>query len=265
MKVISWNINSLRLRLPLLKKFVEAHNPDVICLQEIKVSDELFPALEVRALGFDHVEFFGEKSYNGVAIFSKFPLSKVEKIDVLDYGHKRHISAAIQTKVGEVFLHNFYVPAGGDIPDVALNNKFDHKLKFLDWMNEHFSAKKDQKIIMVGDMNIAPLEHDVWSHKQLLKIVSHTPIEVEKMNILQKSLDWVDTHRFFVDHSKKLYSWWSYRAQDPLGSNKGRRLDHIWATPNLKTHIKSMKVHTDFRIETQPSDHVPIETVFDLV
>lgn len=265
MKIISWNINSLRLRLPLLKKFVAQANPDVICLQEIKVSDPEFPLLEVKSLGFDFIEFFGEKSYNGVAIFSKFPLTKIEKIDVLNYGHKRHISAAIQTKVGEVFLHNFYVPAGGDIPDVALNNKFDHKLKFLDWMSEFFASQKNKKIVMVGDMNIAPLEHDVWSHKQLLKIVSHTPIEVEKMAALQRSLDWVDTHRFFVEPSEKLYSWWSYRALDPLGANKGRRLDHIWATPNLKSQIKSMKIYKDFRSETQPSDHVPIETVFDLV
>ncbi len=265
MKIVSWNINSLRLRLPLLKKFVEEAAPDVICLQEIKVADEAFPLKAVKALGFEHVAFSGEKSYNGVAIISKFPLSKIEKIDVENYGHKRHISAALETKHGEVFLHNFYVPAGGDIPDVALNNKFDHKLKFVDWMTDYFAPQKDRKIIILGDMNIAPLPHDVWSHKQLLKIVSHTPIEVEKMARLQESLNWIDTHRHFVDHSEKLYSWWSYRGLDPLTSNKGRRLDHIWATPNLKDQIKSMKIYTDFRVETQPSDHVPIETIFDLL
>lgn len=259
MKLVSWNINSLRLRLPLLKKFVALADPDVICLQEIKVDDPEFPLLEVRSLGFDFVEFSGEKSYNGVAIFSKFPLTEVKKIDILNYGHKRHISA----KIGEVELHNFYVPAGGDIPDVALNDKFDHKLKFVDWMTEFFAPQKNKKIILVGDLNIAPLEHDVWSHKQLLKIVSHTPIEVEKMENLRRSLDWIDTHRHFVDESQKLYSWWSYRAKDPLGADKGRRLDHIWATPNLKSNLKSMKIYRDFRAQNQPSDHVPIETVFD--
>lgn len=263
MKIISWNINSLRLRLPLLKKFVEENNPDVVCLQEIKVCDEDFPLLEVKVLGFDFVEFFGEKSYNGVAIFSKFPLTKIEKIDVLNYGHKRHISAVIQTKIGEVILHNFYVPAGGDIPDVTLNDKFDHKLKFVDWMTDFFAAQKNKNLIILGDFNIAPLEHDVWSHKQLLKIVSHTPIEVEKLTNLQRSLDFVDTHRFFVEPSEKLYSWWSYRARDPLGADKGRRLDHIWVTPSLKNHIKEMKIYRDFRAETQPSDHVPVETRFD--
>ncbi len=264
MKLVSWNINSLRLRLPLLKKFIQENNPDIICLQEIKVDDLNFPMLEVRSLGFDFVEFSGEKSYNGVAILSKFPLQKTQIIDILNYGHKRHISVEVKTKIGDVILHNFYVPAGGDIPDVSLNPKFDHKLKFIDWMSEFFTPQKEQKIIIVGDMNIAPLEHDVWSHKQMLKIVSHTPIEVEKMTRLQASLDWIDTHRHLVPHHEKLYSWWSYRAADPLGANKGRRLDHIWATPNLKNHIKTMKIYRDFRAETQPSDHVPIETTFDL-
>ncbi len=263
MKIVSWNINSLRLRLPLLEKFVAIANPDIVCLQEIKVADEAFPLKKVKALGFEHVIFSGEKSYNGVAILSKVPLTKIEKIDVENYGHKRHISCAIETKIGEVFLHNFYVPAGGDIPDVMLNDKFDHKLKFVDWMTAHFATKKDQKIIILGDMNIAPLEQDVWSHKQLLKIVSHTPIEVEKMTRLQESLNFVDTHRHFVPITEKLYSWWSYRAQDPLVANKGRRLDHIWATPNLKNYIASMAIHKDFRAEIQPSDHVPIATVFN--
>ncbi|OFW80200.1 MAG: exodeoxyribonuclease III [Alphaproteobacteria bacterium RIFCSPLOWO2_01_FULL_40_26] len=265
MKIISWNINSLRLRLPLLKKFIAQANPDIVCLQEIKVSDVEFPLLEVKSLGFDFVEFFGEKSYNGVAIFSKFPLIKTEKIDVLFYGHKRHISATLATKLGEVDLHNFYVPAGGDIPDPGINDKFDHKLKFIDWMSEFFAPQKNKKIIMVGDMNIAPLEHDVWSHRQLLDVVSHTPIEVEKMMRLQNTLNWIDTHRFFVPENEKLYSWWSYRALDPFKSNRGRRLDHIWTTPNLESRIKTAKIYKDFRIENQPSDHVPIETVFDLL
>ena len=200
-----------------------------------------------------------------MAIFSKFPLIKTEKIDVLFYGHKRHISATLATKLGEVDLHNFYVPAGGDIPDPGINDKFDHKLKFIDWMSEFFAPQKNKKIIMVGDMNIAPLEHDVWSHRQLLDVVSHTPIEVEKMMRLQNTLNWIDTHRFFVPENEKLYSWWSYRALDPFKSNRGRRLDHIWTTPNLESRIKTAKIYKDFRIENQPSDHVPIETVFDLL
>lgn len=259
MKIVSWNINSLRLRLSLLKKFIDNNSPDIICLQEIKVSNDDFPMAEVRSLGFKFVEFDGEKSYNGVAIFSKYPITKVEKIDVLNYGHKRHIFAQIKTPIGEINLHNFYVPAGGDIPDVALNNKFDHKLKFVDWMSEYFFKNSLPKTIILGDFNIAPKPQDVWSHKQLLKVVSHTPIEVEKLEKLQKTLDFVDSHRFLTGEDLKIYSWWSYRAKDPLQSDRGRRLDHIWITPDLKVFLKNAKIYRDFRIENSPSDHVPIE------
>ena len=257
MKIISWNINSLRLRLPLLEKVVAAQNPDIICLQETKVQDADFPMLAVQNLGFEFVKFAGEKSYNGVAILSKLPLTNIKKYNILDFGHKRHIAATLPN--GEI-LHNFYVPAGGDIPDVALNDKFDFKLKFIDWMSEYFSKNyhQNQKIIMVGDMNIAPLANDVWSHKQLLGVVSHTPIEVEKMVNLQASLNWIDTHRMFVPDSEKLYSWWSYRGLEPFKSNRGRRLDHIWITPNLQKNLKTAEIFKDFRMATQPSDHVPI-------
>ncbi len=261
MKIVSWNINSLRLRLSLLKKFVDNNCPDVICLQETKVSNEDFPLTDVHSLGFDFVEFDGEKSYNGVAILSKYPINKIEKIDILNYGHKRHIFAQIKTPLGEINLHNFYVPAGGDIPDVVLNNKFDHKLKFIDWMAKYFSENSQQNTIILGDFNIAPDPEDVWSHKQLLKVVSHTLIEVKKLKNLQKSLDFVDAHRFLAGKDLKLYSWWSYRAKDPLQSKRGRRLDHIWIAPDLKFALKNAKIYRDFRLENSPSDHVPIEII----
>ncbi len=264
MKIVSWNINSLRLRIGLLQDLVRLCEPDIICLQEIKVENALFPINEVKALGFDFVEFDGEKSYNGVAILSKFPLKKINKIDVHGYGHKRHISAVIDTVVGEVELHNFYVPAGGDIPDILLNEKFDHKLKFVDWMKDFFASKRQEKIIILGDFNIAPMPHDVWSHKQLLKVVSHTPIEVEKLNALRESGEFIDTHRMFVDEEQKLYSWWSYRGSDPMKSNRGRRLDHIWATKMLQDKILGVESFVDFRTKTQPSDHIPILTKFAL-
>lgn len=277
-KIISWNINSLRLRLGLLAKFVDQNQPDIICLQEIKVANKDFPLQEIQNLGFEFIEFSGEKSYNGVAILSKLPLLNKTEIDVLSYGHKRHISAEIKIGQEVVVLHNFYVPAGGDIPDSITNQKFDHKLKFVDWMAEFFvkqrvnldsngykswKEKTLPKIIILGDFNIAPLPNDVWSHQQMLRVVSHTPIEVEKLTKLASSLNFVDVHRLFTKESEKLYSWWSYRAKDPLGANRGRRLDHIWVSPSLKNNVISSKIHRYFRLENQPSDHVPIELVID--
>lgn len=261
MKLVSWNINSIRIRIPLLEKLVRDENPDIICLQETKVANESFPLEAIKKLGFEYIEIEGEKSYNGVAILSKIPLHNLSRMNVLDFNHKRHIG----TSFLDFTLHNFYVPAGGDIPDVDLNPKFDFKLKFLDFMIDYFSKNyhKNSKLIIVGDLNIAPLEHDVWSHKQLLNVVSHTPIEVEKMNKLQQTLDFVDSHRLFVDKNEKLYSWWSYRGLDPFASNRGRRLDHIWLSPDLKSHIKSAYILKDFRLLASPSDHVPI--VLELV
>ncbi len=257
-KIISWNINSLRLRLDLLKKLISQYNPDIVCLQEIKVANESFPLREIKLMGFDYVEFDGEKSYNGVAILSKIPLLNVKKIDILNYQQKRHISATINLPSYQIDLHNFYVPAGGDIPDSSLNKKFDHKLKFLDWMKNYFIENSGKSNIILGDFNIAPSPQDVWSHQQLINVVSHTPIEVEKLNNLKQSGNFLDCHRYFYGEKDKLYSWWSYRAIDPIKSNRGRRLDHIWVDQKLQEKLIDGKIYFDFRTEKSPSDHVPI-------
>jgi exodeoxyribonuclease-3 len=255
MKIVSWNINSIRIRIPIIKKFTYQHQPDIICFQETKVEDHLFPVEELQKLGFQYCYFNGQKSYNGVAIISKVPLEVKKRIDILRYGQARHISVTIDQKIE---LHNFYIPAGGDDPDPKINDKFDHKLKFLDWMIDFFSQKKDKKIIILGDMNIAPYPEDVWSHKALLKVVSHTPVETKKMIELQKTLNWVDCFRNEDNKGEKIYSWWSYRGKKPLESNRGRRLDHVWITPNLKNNLKKAEIFKKFRLEEKPSDHVPI-------
>ncbi len=262
LRIATWNINSIRIRFPILRKMVQAENPDILCLQETKVVNELFPYEEAKQLGFDYIYADGQKSYNGVAILSKIPLRDMHTMDVLDNGERRHIGAVLPDGTE---IHNFYVPAGGDIPDPTQNPKFKDKLAFLDimtgWAQEAFD--KNDKVIMVGDMNIAPLEHDVWSHKQLLKVVSHTPVEVERMQTLQDSLGWVDAPREHVSADEKLYSWWSYRNRDWQKSNRGRRLDHIWITPALKPHLTATKIIPDARSWEQPSDHVPVFADFN--
>jgi exodeoxyribonuclease-3 len=260
MKLVSWNINSVRLRIDLLGKLAAEHQPDVICLQETKTQDQFFPEAEIKKMGYDYIAFTGEKSYNGVAILSKLPLANIQTRDMVKKGDKRHISAVLPN---DIEVHNFYIPAGGDVPDPKLNPKFAHKLDFVDEMTQIFSARTPQdKMIIVGDFNIAPLEHDVWSHKQLLDVVSHTPIEVKKLNALKASRDWCDTHREFTDHDKKLYSWWSYRARDWEKSARGRRLDHIWITPNLRDNLQSTQVIQESRGWQRPSDHAVITAQF---
>lgn len=257
MRLLSWNINSLRLRLPNLLKLTQELAPDIICLQETKVQDVDFPHEAIIAMGYPHYYFTGEKSYNGVAILSRIPLTPLTPLKLAGSPDCRHIAAILPDGT---ILHNFYVPAGGDEPDITINPKFAFKLNFIDAMKDWFQENHipEHKLILVGDLNIAPLEHDVWSHKQLLKVVSHTPIEVEKMAQLQAGLGWVDAHRHFVPDSEKLYSWWSYRNRDWQASNRGRRLDHIWITPSLKTNLQNASILTEARSWEKPSDHVPI-------
>lgn len=256
MKVATWNINSIRIRLEAVSKFVKTNQPDIICFQETKTEDAYFPVQSLLDLGFGHYLIRGEKSYNGMAIFSKLPLTPIPSISFVEKNDSRHIAVMVDN----IELHNFYIPAGGDIPDPALNPKFDHKLKFIDEMSVWFKKNrcKDDRIILVGDLNVAPLEHDVWSHKQLLKIVSHTPVEVEKLQALQNSLHFVDAVRKFVPESEKLYSWWSYRNHDWKKSNRGRRLDHIWVTSPLVPLLKRQFICREARDYTSPSDHVPV-------
>lgn len=257
MRIATWNINSVRLRIERVAEFSGRFSPDVLCLQETKVHDDSFPEKAARAMGYDHVAFAGMKGYNGVAIFSRLPLENVQRTDWCGKGDARHISAVLP---GNVEIHNFYVPAGGDIPDPDENIKFRHKLDFLDEMTNWFPKNRSSKdrMVLVGDLNIAPLETDVWSHKQLLKVVSHTPVEVERLSALQGSVDWVDAVRCIIPPEERLYSWWSYRARDWAAADRGRRLDHVWVTPPLKETVRGAEVAREVRGWEQPSDHAPV-------
>jgi len=254
--------------MPLLLEFMKTHNPDVICLQETKVVNELFPADPILEAGYQHIHFHGMKSYNGVAILSKIPFQDTRTHSRVDQDDCRHIAVTLQSDIYKdgIDIHCLYVPAGGDEPDRAINPKFGHKLDFIDEMAQWFPAqyKKDRPVIAVGDFNIAPEEHDVWSHKQLLKVISHTPIEVEKLANMQKALGWVDAIRHFVPSEEKCYSWWSYRNRDWKKSNRGRRLDHIWVTQPLKDKLKSHEILNFARDWIKPSDHVPVIIDLDL-
>lgn len=256
-KLATWNINSVRLRLPLLTQLIAEENPDVICLQETKVTDELFPLQALKDLGYPYIVFRGQKSYNGVAILSKIAFKDPYKLNLAGFDDARHIAVTLQDGTE---LHNLYIPAGGDEPDIMVNPKFKHKLEVVDYLTRWFKEERTgrQPIIIAGDFNIAPLEQDVWSHKQLLTVVSHTPIEVEKLGYMQQSLSWVDGSRHFVDKNEKLYSWWSYRNKDWKKSNRGRRLDHIWVTPVMKDRLLTHHIKQPMRDWTLPSDHVPV-------
>ena len=258
--IATWNINSVRLRAPLVERFLTEAAPDILCLQETKSPVEKIPADTFAALGYQMVTARGFKGYNGVAILSRAEVVAEDHMLWCDKDDARH--CAVRLANGTV-LHNFYVPAGGDVPDRDKNVKFAHKLDFVAEMTR-WSDTLTGSHILVGDLNIAPLEEDVWSHKQLLKVVSHTPVETEAMGELMQTGGWADTTRADIPTPEKLYSWWSYRSPDWEAADKGRRLDHIWERGTSHHIPGTSRVLKEFRGAEKPSDHAPVLASFDI-
>ena len=256
MRIATWNVNSVRRRGEALARLAADRAPDVICLQETKVADPLFPRELFDDLGYPHRLVYGQKSYHGVAIVSRVPLAEPRRHEWWGKPDARHVSAVLP---GGAVLHNFYIPAGGDVPDPETNPKFAHKLGMIDELAAWFrDESRCARQVLVGDLNVAPLETDVWSHRQLLKVVSHTPVEVAALGALQESRRWVDAVRRFIPPEEKLYSWWSYRARDWSASDRGRRLDHVWVTPALENSLTGAEVLRAARGWPRPSDHAPV-------
>ncbi len=257
LRLATWNINSLRLRLGLVSRLAEEARPDVICLQETKVPDEAFPGAALKALGYRHQAYAGMKSYNGVAILSRLPLAETGVRNWCGREDCRHVYARLEDGTE---IHNLYIPSGGDVPDPEENDKFAHKLDFLGAQAAWWAEVRDNgaRRIMVGDFNVAPLETDVWSHKQLRNVVSHTAVEVAHLDALREAHGWLDAVRHFIPPEERLYTWWSYRARDWARSDRGRRLDHVWVTPALAPALTGARVARQARGWDKPSDHVPV-------
>jgi exodeoxyribonuclease-3 len=260
MKIATWNINSIRLRIQLVIQFIKMHDIDVLCLQETKCPDTAFPGDLLHEAGYPHQAIRGEKGYNGVAVLSRLPITAHDHLNWVGREDCRH---QVVTLANGVRIQNFYIPAGGDVPDREANPKFGHKLDFLKeveiWSRDQANAPQ----VLVGDLNIAPREDDVWSHKQLLKIISHTPVETEGLNRIMAAGQWSDAVRHIIPEGK-LYSWWSYRARDWDAADKGRRLDHIWVTPPLAHSVTHAEITREVRGWEQPSDHAPVVAVIDV-
>jgi len=261
--IASWNVNSVRLRAPQVLDFLKKAAPDVLCLQEIKCRTEEFPQKLFREAGYGHQMVRGQKGMHGVAILSRYPLSELADPPFCQNGHARVALA----KIEGISICNLYVPAGGDEPDPDSNPKFAHKLDFLKRMQRFFAHNHAQnpkaRLILAGDLNIAPLQSDVWSHKQLLKVVSHTPVEVEALKAVQDAGAFIDTARALIAEPEPVFTWWSYRSKDFRKNNRGRRLDHIWVSPALEEAALAAGragfcAYTDCRAWPRPSDHIPI-------
>lgn len=260
--IATWNINSVRLRIAQVERFLTEQAPDVLCLQEIKTEEKHFPHDAFERLGYVHRAVHGQKGYHGVATVSRVPFREIDRHDWQANGEARHIGVELLGPGQGLVIENVYIPAGGDIPDRELNTKFGQKLDFLERM-AGWADRLDRPTLLVGDFNVAPLDCDVYDHKALIKVVSHTPIEIEALGRLRDAHGWVDLGRKHIPAPTRNWTWWSYRTfwQE---KDRGRRLDHMWASPDLATQSSSHRFVEETRRWDQPSDHVPLITEFAL-
>lgn len=259
--IATWNINSVRLRHPQVAQWAGEARPDVICLQEIKCQPDQFPRKAFEAMGYPHMHVVGQKGLHGVAIASKRPITELDQ-------HKlcpKHEARFQRVSIDGIEILNFYIPAGGDEPDAEINPRFAHKLAFLEALETYLGGRAQEggAAVLVGDLNIAPREHDVWSHKQLLKVISHTPVETEGLERAREAGGYLDVARELIPEPEKVFTWWSYRNRDFRKSNRGRRLDHIWVTPALKDAAlrhgrDAFRIWDQTRAWEKPSDHAPV-------
>jgi len=249
MKVASWNVNSLRVRLPHVLKWLEQANPDILVLQETKTTDDQFPEEEIRQAGY-HVVYSGQKTYNGVAILSKVePKEVLFDIPGLD-DPQRRIAAAL---IGDIQILDLYVVNGSEVGSEKFAYKLDWFEKVTAWVEE--KRKQQEKFIILGDFNIAPTDRDVHNPKSWHeKILCSTP----ERDALQKllNLGFHDSFRLF-EQEDEIWSWWDYRSGG-LENNKGLRIDLILSSVILANQCTASYVDKAPRTWERPSDHAPV-------
>ena len=240
---------------------VAERDPDILCLQETRVDDSLFPETEVAALGYQHQAFIGMKAHNGVAILSKFPLLDVDTKDWRGRSDCRHILASVITgkPIGALEVHSLYVPAGGNLADPMKNEKFRHKLEFLEEQTHWWKARgAGTNRVLAGDLNIAPLISDPWPHERLRRTVTHTEVEAIYLEHFRRAGDWANAVPQKYPNDEPVSTWCGYMADDEESVNKGWRLDHIWISKNLKSAVQTAEVFEEALSWDAPSDHAPV-------
>ena len=255
MKIATWNVNSLRVRLPHLADWLAASPVDVIALQETKLPDPDFPRAEIEALGMQ-VAYFGQRTYNGVAILSRAPLGDVVNgIPGFEDEQKRVLAAT----VGGVRVIDVYVPNGQTVG----SDKYEYKLRWLEALGAYLAAElqRHAQLVVLGDFNIAPEDRDVHDPKAWEGSVHVSPAERAALASLQ-SLGLKDCFRLF-EQPEKLYSWWDYRMM-AFRRNAGLRIDLILASGALAAKCASCHIDKAPRKLERPSDHTPVIAAFDI-
>ncbi|MCK6409123.1 exodeoxyribonuclease III [Thauera sp.] len=253
MKIATWNVNSLKVRLPQVLDWLVAHQPDALCLQELKLEDKAFPAAELEAAGY-HAVFIGQKTYNGVAILSPQPIDEatvVRNIPGFADEQKRLIAATLSG----VRVVCGYFPNGQAVG----SDKFEYKLRWLaaltDWLREEL--KTHERLVLAGDFNIAPDARD--AHPDWKDEIHVSEPERAAFRALQE-LGLIDAFRLF-EQPERAFSWWDYRMM-AFRRNFGLRIDHLLVSPALRAACRSCVVDKEPRRLERPSDHAPVVLEF---
>ncbi len=254
MKIISWNVNSVRARITNIVEYIKDENPDVLLLQEIKTQDENFPYEEFKKNGYNSY-VFGQKSYNGVAIISKIDIEKINKNFIKDESKQsRVITGEVQLKKKKIELINVYVPNGNPID----TDKYNYKKKWLKIFISNIKKKlsKNSNLLIAGDFNIIPEDIDVYDFKRY-ENDALGKLEIRKKFRELLNLGFHDIYRF-KNINKQEYTFWDYFAGS-WQKNYGMRIDHFLLSNNLIENIKSININKKPRSKLKPSDHTPIE------
>ena len=256
MKIATFNVNSIRARLPIVTAWLKERQPDVLCVQETKVQDSDFPSLPLQELGY-HVEFRGQKSYNGVAILSK---TRPQEVHFGLDDEPKDEPRLIRVRINDIVILNTYVPQGQS-PD---SDKFQYKLAWFGrlrtYLDSHLSP--GEPVVWVGDLNVAPEPIDVYNPKALLGHVCFCP-EVTEAFLGVKDWGLVDVFR---QHHQEpdLYTFWDYRARGTFERNRGWRVDHILTTRSMAERCTTCEIDKGPRSREKPSDHTPVMATFQV-
>ncbi len=256
MKIASFNVNSLRARLGIVHDWLKNQSPDVLAVQETKVQDKDFPLEAFSDLNY-HITFKGQKSYNGVAIFSK---TEPKKVSFGLNDEPKDEPRLVKAQINNITIINTYIPQG-HLPDT---DKFKYKLAWFKRLQAYFETHltPEDPVLWLGDLNVAPKAIDVHDPKRLLGHVCYCP-EVSKAFDAIRNWGFVDTFRLH-NQDEGQYTFWDYRAKNTLENNRGWRIDHIMATQPLADKCTACEVDKTPRALERPSDHTPIMATFDL-
>ena len=254
MRIASWNVNSIRVRQEHALDWLKAQTPDVLGLQELKMTTEAFPVDEYTAAGY-HSVAYGQKTYNGVALISREPpIDVIEGIPDFPDEQRRAIAASF----GDIRVINLYVPNGQTVD----SDKYRYKLDWLDALKQYLSAELERhpRMVVMGDFNIAPEDRDVYDSDEWGDKVLCSAPERERLQAIE-SLGFVDTFRLF-EQPEAAFSWWDYRAA-AFRRKRGLRIDLVLASAALAPHCRASQIDSEPRKLERPSDHAPAFADFD--